>query len=139
LQDRNIRALNPDVTVRTRGVMEKCNFCFQRIREAKHVAKNLGRKVLDGGVKVACEQVCPSDAIVFGNLKDSESRVSKLRADARAYLALGGDPEKKEYGLKTLPNVSYLAQISHREGYGASNHGHDTHATGEHGGHGERT
>jgi molybdopterin-containing oxidoreductase family iron-sulfur binding subunit len=139
LQDRNIRALNPDVTVRTRGVMEKCNFCFQRVRDAKHTAKSEGRKVFDKEIKVACEQVCPSDAIVFGNLKDPGSRVSQMRADVRAYLALGGDPEKNEFGLKTLPNVSYLAQVSHREGFGKGDEGHDTHAKGEHGGHGERT
>lgn len=134
LQDRNLRALNPDVTVRTRGVMEKCNFCFSRIREAKHNAKVQGRKVIDGEIRTACEQVCPSDAIVFGNLKDPGSRVSRLRADGRSYLALGGHPEIKEYGLKTLPNVSYMAQVSHKEGYGAdphsSEHGaksHDSH------------
>ncbi|NDE16997.1 4Fe-4S dicluster domain-containing protein [bacterium] len=122
LQDRNIRALNPDVTVRTRGVMEKCNFCFQRIRDAKHAAKVQKRKVMDGEIRTACEQVCPSDAIVFGNLKDPNSRVSKLRADGRSYLALGGDPEAKEFGLKTLPNVSYMAHVSHREGFGESLH-----------------
>ncbi len=122
LQDRNIRALNPDVTVRTRGVMEKCNFCFQRIREAKHHAKVQNRTIVDGEIRTACEQVCPSDAIVFGNLKDPESRVSRLRADGRSYLALGGDPEIKEYGLKTLPNVSYVSHVSHREGFGVSLH-----------------
>jgi len=131
LQDRNLRALNPDVTVRTRGVMEKCNFCFQRIRDAKHVAKIQDRKVMDGEIRTACEQVCPSDAIVFGNLKDPNSRVAQLRADGRSYLALGGDPEMKEYGLKTLPNVSYVSQVSHREGFGDSLHsGHGAHGTG---------
>ena len=102
--------------------MEKCNFCFQRIREAKHVAKVQNRTIVDGEIRTACEQVCPSDAIVFGNLKDPESRVARLRADGRSYLALGGDPEIKEYGLKTLPNVSYVSHVSHREGFGESLH-----------------
>ncbi len=110
--DRNPRALNPDVTVRTRGVMEKCNFCAHRVRHAKFEAKVHGQTIRDGEVKVACEQVCPSNAIVFGNLKDPESRVAKLRAQERSYLALGGEPEKGEYGLKTLPNVSYMMQVT---------------------------
>lgn len=114
--DRNPRALNPDVTVRTRGVMEKCTFCIQRIRDAKHAAKERGgqdAKVMDGEIRVACEQACPSDAIVFGNLLDPQSRVAQLRRDNRAYLALGGDPDHHHYGLKTLPNVSYLSIVSH--------------------------
>ena len=116
-RDRNIRALNPDVTVRTRGVMEKCNFCVGRLRDAKLSAKerskDFGRefRVQDSDVKTACQQTCPSDAITFGDLKNPGSGISKLRRDPRAYLVLGGFPEEKEYGLKTLPNVSYLMKV----------------------------
>lgn len=125
-QDRNPRALNPDVTVRTRGVMEKCNFCAHRVRAAKFKAKDRGGLIQDGELRTACEQACPSDALVFGNLKDPQSRAARLRQDPRAYLALGGDPEEGEYGLKTLPNVSYLMQVSFREG--AKEHGEEHHA-----------
>jgi molybdopterin-containing oxidoreductase family iron-sulfur binding subunit len=113
-QDRMPRALNPEVTVRTRGVMEKCNFCVQRVRQAKYSAKERGGLVRDGEVLTACAQVCPSDAITFGNLKDQGSRVSMERRDPRSYLALGGDPDKHEFGIKTLPNVSYMAVVAHR-------------------------
>lgn len=113
LVDRNPRALNPDVTVRTRGVMEKCSFCVQRVREAKHVAKERGGKVVDGEIKTACQQVCPANAIVFGNLNDVRSRAANERRDFRAYLALGGAPEHGHFGLKTLPNVNYLAKVTH--------------------------
>ena len=110
--NRNPRALNPDVTVRTRGVMEKCNFCYQRIRDGKHKAKAEKRVVADGEIMTACQQTCPTQAITFGNLQDSKSKVAGQRRDYRAYLALGGYPELKEYGLKTLPNVSYLADVT---------------------------
>ncbi|MCX6129179.1 MAG: 4Fe-4S dicluster domain-containing protein, partial [Proteobacteria bacterium] len=92
--DRNPRALNPDVTVRTRGIMEKCTFCVQRIRDAKHNAKQQNRQVFDGEIRTACQTVCPSDAIVFGNLLDPNSRVSRTRKDNRAFLLLGGNPER---------------------------------------------
>jgi molybdopterin-containing oxidoreductase family iron-sulfur binding subunit len=120
--------------------MEKCNFCAQRIRQAKYVAKEQGRLLRDGDLLTACAQVCPSDAIVFGNLKDRGSRVSIERADARSYLALGGDPDKNEFGIKTLPNVSYMAVIAHREPLGTGSEGHgsghgDGHATGHEAGH----
>ncbi|RYZ67530.1 MAG: 4Fe-4S dicluster domain-containing protein, partial [Proteobacteria bacterium] len=111
--DRNPRALNPDVTVRTRGVMEKCTFCVQRIRDAKHNAKQQDRQVVDGEIRVACQTACPSDAITFGNLKDPNSRITRHRRDNRSYLLLNADPAKKEYGLKTLPNVNYLMKIRH--------------------------
>lgn len=113
--NRNPRALNPDVTVRTRGVMEKCNFCYQRIRDGKHQAKEEKRVVRDQEIKTACQQTCPADAITFGNLKDKNSEVARQRRDYRAYLVLGGYPELKEYGLKTLPNVSYLADVTLQE------------------------
>jgi molybdopterin-containing oxidoreductase family iron-sulfur binding subunit len=120
--------------------MEKCNFCAQRVRQAKYVAKEQGRLVRDGEFVTACAQVCPSDAITFGNLKDRGSRVSMERSDARSYLALGGDPDKHEFGIKTLPNVSYMAVVAHREplgtgeqGHGSGHDGHngDAHADGQ--------
>jgi molybdopterin-containing oxidoreductase family iron-sulfur binding subunit len=123
-QDRMPRALNPEVTVRTRGVMEKCNFCVQRLRQAKYVAKEQGRLIRDLEVMTACAQVCPSDAISFGNLKDQGSRVSLDRNEARSYLALGGDPDKNEFGIKTKPNVSYMAIVAHREPLGTGQEGH---------------
>jgi molybdopterin-containing oxidoreductase family iron-sulfur binding subunit len=126
-QDRNPRALNPDVTVRTRGIMEKCNFCVGRLREAKHTAKIEGRPLRDGEVKVACQQTCPSEAIVFGNLNDTNSKVAHERRSSRAYLMLGGDPEHGHYGLKTLPNVNYLAKVHHGE-VEASAHHHVEHS-----------
>ncbi len=98
--------LNPDVTVRQKGVMEKCSFCVQRIVEAKNRAKNEGRKIRDGEFTTACAQTCPTDALAFGNLKDSESHVSKLIRDPRAYQVLGH--------LNTKPAVIYLKKIRHR-------------------------
>ena len=109
---RNPRATNPDVTVRTRGVMEKCSLCVGRIRDKKHLAKREGRKLVDGEIKTACQQTCPTNAIVFGNLNDPHSEITGLRKNGRAYLLLGADPRHKHYGLKTLPNINYLAKVS---------------------------
>ena len=80
--------LNPDVTVRTVGVMEKCTFCVQRIREAEHRAKAEGRPVKADEFTTACAQACPTEAIVFGDLSDQNSRVAKLHADRRSYALL---------------------------------------------------
>ena len=96
--------LNPDVTVRQKGVMEKCSFCIQRIVYAKSIAAGEGRKVSDGEFTTACAQTCPADAIAFGSLMDPESRVSKLAAQARAYQVLGG--------LNTKTAVIYLKKIT---------------------------
>ncbi|NIQ37550.1 MAG: 4Fe-4S dicluster domain-containing protein [Proteobacteria bacterium] len=96
--------LNPDVTVRQKGVMEKCSFCIQRIVEARNRAKNEGRKVRDGDFTTACAQTCPAEALIFGNLKDPESRVSKLIQDPRAYQVLGH--------LNTKPAVIYLKRVT---------------------------
>ncbi|GAB4501527.1 MAG: hypothetical protein Fur0035_10690 [Anaerolineales bacterium] len=92
---------NPDVTVRRRGVMEKCTFCIQRIHKAEDQAKSENREVMDGDVTPACAQACPAEAIIFGRLDDPESRVSKLSKDKRAVHLL------EELG--TQPRVSYLS------------------------------
>ena len=122
-QDRIPRAMNPDVTVRTRGVMEKCSFCYQRIRDAKHRVKLRQSPLVDGELKTACQQTCPADAITFGNLLDPASVATRLRQDYRAYMVLNGDPDKKEYGLKTLPSVSYLANVTFAEDVVDEHHG----------------
>ncbi|MFN2146168.1 MAG: 4Fe-4S dicluster domain-containing protein [Anaerolineales bacterium] len=91
---------NPDVTVRQRGVMEKCTFCIQRIRKAEDVAKSEGRDVADGEIQPACVQACPASAIVFGRIDDPESKVSQMSKDRRGSLLL---PE-----VDTKPRVTYL-------------------------------
>ncbi len=101
--------LNPDVTVRGQGVMEKCTFCVQRIQAARIAAKGEGREVADGEVRTACQQTCPTDAIVFGNLKDAKFRVREQagRNPQRAYRAL--------HVLNTRPAVTYLAKLEREE------------------------
>jgi molybdopterin-containing oxidoreductase family iron-sulfur binding subunit len=96
-------AYNPEVTVRPRGVMEKCSFCVQRINDVKTRAKGEGRPILDGEITTACMAGCPSDAIVFGDLKDPKSKVSQLMAATRAYRVL------QELGVK--PAITYLADL----------------------------
>ncbi|MBZ0243352.1 MAG: 4Fe-4S dicluster domain-containing protein, partial [Bacteroidales bacterium] len=95
--------LNPDVTVRAKGVIEKCSFCVQRIQDKKLQAKNQGRQLRDGEVVPACGQACPSEAIVFGNLNDKDSVISKYYADERNYHLLEE--------LHTLPSVGYLTKV----------------------------
>jgi molybdopterin-containing oxidoreductase family iron-sulfur binding subunit len=95
--------LNPDVTVRSRGVMEKCNLCVQRIQLAKNQSLLQRRPIADGDVATACQQACPTGAIVFGDLADPDSRVSQLLLGRRAYRVL------EELG--TRPNVSYLKKL----------------------------
>lgn len=104
--------LNPDIVVRTRGVMEKCSLCVQRIQEGKLSAKREGRPLKDGDIKLACEQSCPSQAIVFGDLKDPESRISKLNQDKRHYHVLEE--------LNVQPIVGYLSKVSERSSGGHS-------------------
>jgi molybdopterin-containing oxidoreductase family iron-sulfur binding subunit len=95
---------NPEVTVRSRGVMEKCTFCVQRIQNAKIPAKNAGRALEDGEIKTACQETCPTDAIVFGDLNDKKSRVANLQKLERAYELLGE--------FNNRPRVRYLARIT---------------------------
>jgi len=95
--------LNPDVTVREKGVMEKCTFCVQRIRGAQNRARLEDRSVRDGEIVPACAQSCPSEAIVFGDLHDHNSQVFKLAGNPRGYHVLAG--------LNTKPAVTYLARV----------------------------
>jgi molybdopterin-containing oxidoreductase family iron-sulfur binding subunit len=96
--------LNPDVTVRGQGVMEKCTFCVQRVQAARQDAKRAGTAIPDGAVQTACQQSCPSHVFVFGNLRDPESQVSKKSAaEKRGYHAL--------HMLNTRPAVTYLSKV----------------------------
>ena len=102
--------LNPDVTVRSRGVMEKCSFCVQRLQEAKLTAKKLNRPVQDGEARTACQQACPTNAITFGNMNDKASALYKTRREEQA--------ERTFYVLEdihSLPNVNYLAKVRNTE------------------------
>lgn len=94
---------NPDVTVRRRGVMEKCTFCLQRIHQAQDKAKSEGREVEDGEFTTACAQACPTDAIRFGRLDHHESLVSQLAQQERGY--------KHLEELNTIPKITYLKGV----------------------------
>ncbi|MDZ7781330.1 MAG: molybdopterin-dependent oxidoreductase [Gemmatimonadota bacterium] len=100
---------NPDVTVRDNGVMEKCSFCMQRIRDAENrAALEEGREVRDGEIVPACEQSCPAEAIVFGNIRDPDSRVAQVVANERTYKVL-------DEFINTQPAVNYLKKVTFHE------------------------
>jgi molybdopterin-containing oxidoreductase family iron-sulfur binding subunit len=101
--------LNPDVTVRSRGVMEKCSFCVQKTQAAKLKAKKENRVLGDGEAKTACQQACAANAIVFGNVHDKTSEVSRVREDnkQRSFYVLEQ--------LHVLPNVTYLEKVRNTE------------------------
>lgn len=95
--------LNPDVTVRARGVMEKCSMCVQRIQTGKLDAKKAGKPVVDGAIQTACAEACPTNAITFGDMHDKSSKVLKNHSSDRAYYAL------EEIGIK--PNIAYMVKV----------------------------
>jgi molybdopterin-containing oxidoreductase family iron-sulfur binding subunit len=98
-------ALNPDMSTRGQGVMEKCTFCFHRARSARLEAKGAGRILQDGDVQTACQESCPSNAIVFGDLNDPSSQVRKQAQSPRGYHLLAE--------LNVRPQVTYLTKIRH--------------------------
>jgi molybdopterin-containing oxidoreductase family iron-sulfur binding subunit len=114
---------NPDVSVRSRGVMEKCSFCVQRISRARQDSKVQERPIRDGEITTACQAACPTDAIVFGDVNDPNSRVSLLKAEAHNYAVLGD--------LNTRPRTTYLAAIKNPSADLGPVRLHDAH--GEHG------
>src|SRR5690606_37657068 len=102
--------LNPDVTVRARGVVEKCTFCVQRIQAGKLQAKMESRRPEDGDIVTACANACPADAIVFGDMNNKDSRISKMletEVDGRAYHVLEE--------INTKPNIWYLTKIRNKD------------------------
>ena len=99
--------LNPDVTVRSRGVMEKCSFCVQRIQEGKLTAKAEGRSLRDGDIKSACQTACPTGAIVFGDMNDKNSEVSKAMGHELSYYNLDE--------INTRPSVKYQARVLNKD------------------------
>jgi len=118
--------LNPDVTVRSHGVMEKCSFCVQRLQEGKLNAKKENRVVKDGEIQTACMQACPTNAIVFSNVNDKESKVSKIRNVEQK--------ERRFYVLEqlhTLSNVNYLAKIRNTDRQVGDLHSEEAHEGGD--------
>ncbi len=124
--------INPDVTVRSRGVMEKCSFCVQRIQAGKLKAKLENRTIADGDVQTACQQSCPADAIIFGDINDEKSKVREYFQKERAYFVLEE--------LNVQPSVAYMTKIRnvnenlvHEHGHGAAKHNdkHEEHKKDE--------
>ena len=99
--------LNPDVTVRSRGVIEKCSFCVQKLQDAKLNAKKLDRPLVDGEARTACQSACPADAIVFGDVNNKETAVSKTREDERNYYVLAE--------LHVKPSIGYMVKVRNNE------------------------
>jgi molybdopterin-containing oxidoreductase family iron-sulfur binding subunit len=97
---------NPEVSIRSRGVMEKCTYCTQRISAARIEAEKDGRKVRDGEVLTACQQACPTDAIIFGDISDPNSKVAKSKKDHRDYKLLNE--------LNTQPRTTYLSALKNQ-------------------------
>ena len=110
LTDTEQLQFNPEVTVRSRGVMEKCTYCVQRIQKVRISARNDNRPIADGEIVPACAQTCPTNAIAFGDLNDPTSEVSRLREDKRAYATL--------VELNIRPRTQYLARLSNKVGGG---------------------
>ena len=106
-QDLGRMVLNPDVVVRSRGVMEKCSMCQQRLQAGKLVAKKAGAPLVDGSIKTACQQACPTNAIMFGDINDEASEIATWRNDDKNYFLL------EEVGVK--PTVSYLLKVRNQE------------------------
>ncbi len=116
LADTTMMQFNPEVTVRARGVMEKCTFCTQRIEAVRIGARNDNRPIADGEIVPACAQTCPTQAITFGNLNDPESKVSKLHEEKRSYATLAE--------LNIRPRTQYLGRLKNRaDGGGDVGHG----------------
>lgn len=137
---------NPEVTVRARGVMEKCTYCTQRISAGRIDAKSENRAIRDGDIKTACQEACPTSAIVFGDLNDEKSEVAAWHANDRSYGMLEG--------LRLKPRTKYLARIrnphpklekymvldaSHKDGHQEHGHGGGGHDDGGHDGHGHKS
>jgi Fe-S-cluster-containing dehydrogenase component len=99
--------LNPDVTVRSRGIMEKCSFCIQRIESARIESKRRGTNIADGQIQTACQQSCPARAIVLGDLNDPNSRVAQLARDRRRFGVL------EEFNFR--PSINYLSVVRNRD------------------------
>jgi molybdopterin-containing oxidoreductase family iron-sulfur binding subunit len=126
--------LNPDVVVRSRGVMEKCSMCQQRLQAGKLAAKKAGTPLQDGSIKTACQQACPTNAIMFGDVNDENAEINKWREDDKHYFLL------EEVGVK--PTVSYLLKVRNVEEqitfYGESEGNGAGHGAGHGEGHGEK-
>jgi MoCo/4Fe-4S cofactor protein with predicted Tat translocation signal len=128
-EDLTRMVLNPDVTVRSRGVIEKCSFCVQRTQAGKLKAKKENRTLTDGDVKSACQQACPADAIVFGNVNNKDSAVSVARRENQDRLFHSLEQ------LHVLPNVSYLAKVRNTDTIsGHTAEAHETPAAEHHSG-----